>query len=242
MTGGVGNMQGSLAEYAAVDARLISRKPAGLSFREAAALPLAFVTAYSGVVDRARLAAGSTVLVHGGAGGVGSVAVQLAAARGGHVFSTVSAKDFEVVRRLGATPIDYRAKTVAEYVAEHTQGRGFDLVVDNVGGGTLDASFAAVKHFGHVVSALGWGTHALAPLSFREATYSGVFTLHPLLTGEGREHVGETLREACELVDRGKLKPLVDDRVFQLDAASVEAAYELVATGAARGKVVVSVG
>jgi NADPH2:quinone reductase len=66
---------------------------------------------------------------------------------------------------------------VADYVAQHTAGRGFDLIYDTVGGATLDASFQAVARFGHVVSALGWGTHALAPLSFRAATYSGVFTL-----------------------------------------------------------------
>ena len=73
-------------------------------------------------------------------------------------------------------------------VARYTDGRGFDVIYDTVGGATLDASFNAVRRFGHVVSALGWGTHALAPLSFRAATYSGVFTLLPLLTREGRAH------------------------------------------------------
>src|SRR6266436_3711767 len=67
--------------------------------------------------------------------------------------------------------------SVEDYVTVHTGGRGFDIVYDTVGGATLDASFNAVCRFGHVVSALGWGTHALAPLSFRAASYSGVFTL-----------------------------------------------------------------
>jgi NADPH2:quinone reductase len=186
MTGGVGGLQGSLAQYASVDADLLALKPSNLSMREAAALPLAFITAYSGIVDRAHLQAGQTVLVHGGAGGVGYVSVQLALALGAKVFTTVSERDRSVVEALGATPIDYRAQPVAQYVQSATDGAGFDLVVDTVGGATLDASFTAVKHFGHVVSALGWGTHALAPLSFREATYSGVFTLHALLSGEGR--------------------------------------------------------
>ena len=63
------------------------------------------------------------------------------------------------------------------YVAEHTGGRGFDLVYDTGGGAVLDASFVAVRQFGHVVSCLGWGSHALAPLSFKGGTYSGGFTL-----------------------------------------------------------------
>ncbi len=122
----------------------------------------------------------------------------------------------------------------------HTQGEGFDLVVDTVGGATLDASFASVKHFGHVVSALGWGTHALAPLSFREASYSGVFTLYPLLTGKHRAHHGEMLREAARMTESGKLRPVVDPRRFSLETA--EAAYELVLSGTAQTKVVVEVG
>jgi len=237
MTGGVGGIQGSLAQYAAVDAALLARKPRNLSMREAAALPLAFITAYAGIVDRAHLGAGQTVLVQGGAGGVGHIAVQLARALGASVFATASAKDLDLVAELGATPIDYRAQTVEQYVAELTQGEGFDLVVDTVGGPTLDASFAAVRHFGHVVSALGWGTHALAPLSFREATYSGVFTLYPLLTGKLRAHHGEMLAEATRLAESGQLRPVVDPRRFTMVQA--EQAYEVVAGGTARAKIVV---
>ncbi len=239
MTGGVGGIQGSLAQYAAVDARLLARKPANLSMHEAAALPLAFITAYAGIVDRARLQRGQTVLVQGGAGGVGHVAVQLAAALGGRVFATASAGKQDTVRHLGAVPIDYTSTSVDAYVAAHTAGEGFDLVVDTVGGATLDASFAAVRHFGHVVSALGWGTHALAPLSFREATYSGVFTLYPLLTGKLRAHHGEMMSEATRLVEQNQLKPLVDARRFTL--ATAEQAYAAVTDGSAQAKIVVEI-
>jgi NADPH2:quinone reductase len=165
--------------------------------------------------------------------------VQLACALGGVVWATASERDREVVSRLGATPIDYRKQTVEQYVESCTQGEGFDLVVDTVGGATLDASFAAVKHFGHVVSALGWGAHALAPLSFREATYSGVFTLHPLLTGKYRSHHGEILREATRLAEAGQLVPRVDPRRFDLHSAEV--AYEALADGTASGKLVVEI-
>src|SRR5206468_12006960 len=119
-----------------------------------------------------------------------------------------------LIERLGAVAIDYREKTVEQYVAEYTDGRGFDVVYDTGGGAVLDASFASVKRFGHVVSCLGWGNHALAPLSFRAATYSGVFTLLPMLTGEGRAHHGDILRQAARLADDGKIRPRLDPRRF----------------------------
>ncbi|MFI6565207.1 zinc-dependent alcohol dehydrogenase family protein [Streptomyces sp. NPDC050534] len=239
LTGGVGDLQGSLAEFAAVDARLVARKPAALSMREAAVLPLAVITAWEGLVDRARVRTGQRVLVHGGAGGVGSVAVQIAVARGAEVFATASAAKADIVRRLGAVPIDYKTP-VAEYVAEHTAGAGFDIVYDTVGGQVLDASFEAVRTYtGHVVSALGWGTHALAPLSFKGATYSGVFTLLPLLTGQGREHHGAILREAAALADEGKLRPLMDQHSY--DLSTVAEAHRAVESGMAKGKVVIDI-
>jgi len=239
MTGGVGGIQGSLAQYAVVDAALLAPKPRNLTMREAAALPLAFVTAYSGIVDRAKVQAGQTVLVQGGAGGVGHVAVQLARAYGAEVFATASTNNLQTLVGLGATPIDYTAQSVDDYVARHTRGEGFDLVVDTVGGVTLDASFGAVKHFGHVVSALGWGTHVLAPLSFREATYSGVFTLYPLLTGKHRAHHGEMLRESTRLAEAGLLKPILDAQAYTLESAA--AAYDAMQSGSTRGKVTVSI-
>jgi NADPH:quinone reductase-like Zn-dependent oxidoreductase len=91
-----------------------------------------------------------------------------------------------------------------------------------------------------VVSALGWGTHALAPLSFRAASYSGVFTLLPLLTGEGREHHGEILGEAKKLVDAGKIRPRIDPRRFTLQ--TVEEAYRAIEAGGTSGKIVVEIG
>ena len=239
MTGGVGGVQGSLAEFAAVDAALLAPKPSNLSMREAAALPLIFITAWEGLVDRAKVQAGQKVLVHGGAGGVGHVAVQLARARGAELFATGSAKSAAYIKELGAIPIDYTKETVEDYVTRYTGGRGFDVIYDTVGGATLDASFSAVKRFGHVVSALGWGTHALAPLSFRAASYSGVFTLLPLLTGEGRAHHGDILREATRLVEAGKLRPRLDARRFSLN--NVADAHAAVETQSADGKIVVDI-
>jgi len=239
MTGGVGGIQGSLAEFAAVDAALLAPKPSNLTMREAAALPLIFITAWEGLVDRAQVQAGQKVLIHGGAGGVGHIAVQLARSFGAEVFATGSAKNLTLIEWLGAIPIDYRTTTVEDYVAQYTGGRGFDLIYDTVGGTTLDASFVAVRRFGHVVSALGWGTHALAPLSFRAATYSGVFTLLPLLSGEGRAHHGDILRNASRLVQVGKLRPRLDPRRFTL--SGVNEAHAAIKDQTAKGKVVVDI-
>ena len=237
MVGGVGGLQGTLAELVAVDADLLAHKPRNLSMREAAALPLITITAWEGLVDRAKVHAGQTVLVHAGAGGVGSVAVQIAKAYGAEVFATVSAEKKKIVEGFGATAIDYRELSVEEYVAAKTGGEGFDVVYDTVGGATLDASFVAVKRYtGHVVSCLGWGTHALAPLSFRGASYSGVFTLMPLLTGNSRAHHGKILMEAAKLVEAGKLRPLMSEQRFS--AEEIGAAHAAVEAGVV-GKVVV---
>jgi len=239
MTGGVGGLQGSLAEYAAVDADLLAKKPANLSMREAASLPLNVITAWEGLIDRAKVQPGQTVLVQGGAGGVGHIVLQLAKAFGARTFGTGSSADsLATIASLGAASIDYGVEPVADTVAKHTAGRGFDIVYDTAGGTSLDNSFTAVARFGHVVSALGWGPHALAPLSFKAATYSGVFTLLPLLTGEGRAHHGEILTEAAKLIEAGVLKPRLDSVPYSL--ADIGAAHEAVSGGTARGKVVVS--
>ncbi|MBU3078078.1 zinc-dependent alcohol dehydrogenase family protein [Sphingomonas quercus] len=239
MTGGVGGHQGSLAEFAAVEAALLAPKPARLSMREAAAVPLVFITAWEGLVDRVGVQPGQTVLVQGGAGGVGHMAIQIAAARGARVYATDHARRAAFLESLGATAID-RAMAVEDYVALHTGGRGFDVVYDTVGGPVLDASFRAVARFGHVVSALGWGTHALAPLSFRAATYSGVFTLLPLLTGEGRAHHGEIMREAARMADAGLLVPRLDEHRYTLD--HVADAHAAIEQRTAQGKLVIEIG
>ncbi len=239
MVGGVGGRQGTLAEFVLADADLLARKPKNLSMREAAAMPLSVMTAWEGLVDRARVHAGEKVLVHAGAGGVGHIAVQLARALGAEVFATVSPDKTQIVEDYGATPIDYRSVSVEDYVAAHTGGEGFDIVYDTVGGATLDASFAAVKRYtGHAVSCLGWGSHSLAPLSFRGATYSGVFTLLPLLTGEGRTHHGEILAKATALAEAGKLRPLLNQQRFS--TADIAPAHALVESGSL-GKVVVEI-
>jgi NADPH2:quinone reductase len=237
MVGGVGGLQGTLSEFVVASTDHIAMKPKSLSMREAAALPLITITAWEGLVDRAKVHEGQKVLVQAGAGGVGHIVVQLAKAFGAEVFATVSADKRHVVEAFGTTAIDYHSLSTEQYVALYTEGQGFDVIYDTVGGATIDASFGAVKRYtGHVVSCLGWSAHSLAPLSFRGATYSGVFTLLPLLTGVGQAHHGMILREAATLADAGKLKPLLHERRFSVQ--EIDAAYSLVKSGAL-GKVVI---
>lgn len=225
LSGGVGGHQGALAGYQAVDARLLATAPANLNAREAAALPLVVITAWEGLVDRAKVHADQSVLVIG-AGGVGLAAIQIAQVRGATVTAVDSAGRREIVERLGARFIDREAAI----------GEIFDVVYDTVG--ALDVAFGAVSRNGHVVSSFGWGSVALGPLSFKAASYSGVFTLLPLLTGEGRDAHGEILRQATALVEAGRLAPRLDPRRFALDA--VDAAFAALA-GPADGKVVVEI-
>lgn len=239
MTGGVGGLQGSLAEFAAVDADLIALKPRNLSMRDAAALPLIAITAWEGLEDRTQVKPGQKVLVIGGGGGVGHIAVQMAVAAGADVYAVDGGSKADYISSIGATPIDYGVATVEDYVARHTNGRGFDIVYDTIGGKGLDAAFQAVAKFGHVVTSLGWGTHSLAPLSFKGASYSGVFTLAPLLTGEDRAHHGEILKQIAARVEAGALMPRLDPHPFCL--AEVGDAYRLLENREAEGKVVVEI-
>jgi len=240
MTGGVGDSPGSLAEYALVDSALLAKKPGNFTMKEAAAVPLIFITAWEGLVDRAHVRAGQKVLIHGGAGGVGHMAIQIAKKFGAEVFTIVSIGDIERVEKLGAIAIDRNKFQPEQYLKSMTAGEGFDIVYDTVGGTVLDQSFHLVKRYtGQVVRCLGWGEHNLSPLSFLGASYSGVFTLLPLLTGEGRAHHGEILSEATKMADANQLKVFVDPRKFTLD--NLEDAHALLDSGSKTGKIVIDI-
>jgi NADPH:quinone reductase-like Zn-dependent oxidoreductase len=162
--------------------------------------------------------------------------VQIALAFGAKVYATVSPNKRALIEEIGVISID-RNQAVEAYVENCAGGEGFDIIYDTLGGAVLDASFAAAKRYsGHVVSCLGWGTHALAPLSFRAATYSGVFTLLPLLSGVGRTHHGEILRAISNLAEKNQLRPLLAAEQFSRN--DIAGAYDLVAKGS-KGKVVV---
>jgi len=239
LAGGVLGLQGTLAEYTAVDADLLAKKPNNLTMKEAAGIPLVLLTAWEGLIDRAKVKKGDKVLVHAGAGGVGHMVVQLAKIFGAEVYATVSSQKADIVKGFGATPIDYKTETVEDYVKKYTDGKGFDIIYDTVGGQSLDESFSAIRHYGQIASCYAFGTHALATGSLRSASLHGVFVLHPMIGNEGRKHHGDILKETTKLIEEGKLKPLIDPRKFTLDNAME--AHTAVSDGSSVGKIVIDI-
>ncbi len=237
--GGIRGFGGALAEFMACDADLMAPQPGSMG-AEAAALPLVSITAWEGIVDRARTGPGDKVLVHAGTGGVGHVALQIARARGAEVFATVSGPEkAAIVEMLGATAINYRENSVADYVEQHTGGVGFDIVYDTIGGDTLSASLTAARLNGTVVSCQINSNQDLTPMHQKGLNLYGVFILIPMLHGPGRARHGEILREVAKLVDRDDLAPLIDEERFRLE--EVAAAHARLESGQAIGKVLVEV-
>lgn len=237
--GGLADLQGALAEYMLADARLIAHKPKSLSMREAAALPLVGITAYEGL-QRAGAKAGQKILVHGGAGGVGHIAVQLARHFGADVYATGSGKQqMKVINEFDATAIDFKTEKVADYVAQHTGGAGFDVVFDSVGGANLSNSFAAAALNGQVATTVSLLELDLTPAHFKGLSLHVVFMLIPMLYDHKRETHGAILAELAKIVNAGALRPLLDATRFGLD--DVAKAYDRLASGQAIGKVVVDV-
>ncbi|WP_170362029.1 zinc-dependent alcohol dehydrogenase family protein [Ruegeria arenilitoris] len=235
--GGLMDLPGTLAEYMNADARLIARKPKSLSMREAAALPLVGITAYEGLT-RAGVGDGQTVLVQGGAGGVGHVAVQIARHLGATVSATGRGADqMALIEGLSARPLDFTTQKVEDYVAAHTDGVGFDVVFDSVGGPNMTNSFAAAKLNGHVASTVAMVEIDLTPAHFKGLSLHVVFMLIPMMHDVGRQTHGDILKTLANLADAGGLKPIVDEHKFGW--ADVGAAYAHLTSGAAVGKVVV---
>jgi NADPH:quinone reductase len=237
--GGLANLPGTLAEYIVADARLMARKPSNLSMRAAAALPLVGITAYEGL-QRAGIKAGQKVLVHGGSGGVGHVALQLARHFGAAVYATGGGDvQLELIQSLGATAINYRSEAVADYVNQHTAGAGFDIVFDSVGGANMTNSFAAAALNGHVASTVAMVELDLTQAHFRGLSLHVVFMLIPMLHNYRREQHAAILQALTAIVETGGLTPVLDDSQFTLEQIGL--AHQRLASGKAMGKIVVSV-
>ena len=239
--GGVKGCPGALAEYVLADARLLAPKPRNLSLEDAAALPLVAITAWDGLFDKAGLAGEEQrVLVYGGTGGVGHIALQLAKAAGCIVHATASTETKRnAVRDLGADEaVDYRQFTVEEIVETFTAGAGYDLVFDSVGGDNVVSCFTAAKRNGTVVSINTRCTADLAPLHQKSLSLHVVFMLIPMLFNENRGRHGEILRELSALVEAEKVRPLI--HAERLKIPEVARAHQILEAGEAIGKIVLT--
>ncbi|MER6393251.1 NADP-dependent oxidoreductase [Streptomyces sp. CA-243310] len=211
---------GAYAEYVTAPARHFARKPASLDHVEAAALPLAALTAWQALVDTAGVSAGQRVLVHAAAGGVGHLAVQIAKARGAYVIGTASAAKHALLRDLGADEvIDYRTADFEDVVSD------IDVVIDAMGGDHGQRSLKVLKPGGHLVTLPGPdGLPADA-----EGVHATWLLVEPDLKG---------LEGIAALVEQGLLKPLVDT-VLPLEQAAK--AHEIGERGRTTGKIVLTV-
>jgi NADPH2:quinone reductase len=193
--------QGSYAEYHVAAESIIARKPASLSHLEAASLSLVGGTVWEALTVRAVLRVGESILIHGGAGGVGHVAIQVAKAMGARVFTTVREANADFVRSLGAdVVIDYTQEDYVEAIMRETAGHGVDVVFDTIGGDTLSRSADALAQLGRVVSIVDIAQpQNLVQAWGKNASYHFVFT---------RQNRGK-LDELSALVERGQLRPHV---------------------------------
>jgi NADPH:quinone reductase-like Zn-dependent oxidoreductase len=213
---------GGYAEYVAVPAIEVAHKPRTLDYVQAAALPIAMLTAWQTLLDEAQLETGQTVLIHGAAGGVGSMAVQLAKWRGAQVIGTASAQNLAFLRELGADRvIDYTTTRFETIV------RDVDVVLDTVGGETLDRSWTTLKPSGMLISIVDDPSPATA------AAHGVQQRLVILQTPSGQR-----LAQIARLVDAGHLKPIVST---VLPLHQVGQAHRLIESRHTRGKIVLQV-
>lgn len=236
--GGLAELPGTLAEFIAADAHLIAHKPRNLSMREAAAVPLVGITALEGL-QRAGVSTGQRVLIHGGCGGVGHVAVQLAKQLGAEVFATGSRDAaLQAIRDMGATPINYRSAEVHDYVWAHTGGAGFDVVYDTVGGANILKSFEAAALNGQVITTVSRLELDLSLAHFKGLSIHVVFMLIPMIHNHQRQAHHEMLKYIARVCETGGYMPLLDPSEFSI--TDVDQAHAHLANGNAMGKVVMA--
>jgi NADPH:quinone reductase len=215
---------GSYAEWHVADVDLVARKPHNINHLEAASLTLVGGTVWEALVTRAQLTVQETILIHGGAGGVGTVAIQLAKAMGARVLTTARRSNHAFVRSLGADEaIDHTSDDYVSAVAELTQGQGVNVVFDTIGGDTLTRSALALADAGRVVSIVDTAQpQNLIEAWGKNAAYHFVFT---------RQNRGK-LDALTNLVERGLIKPVIG---AVLPLARVGEAHELLEGGSSRG-------
>jgi NADPH2:quinone reductase len=220
--------QGTYAEYHVEDAEIVVKKPAHLTFEEAASLPLAGMTAWDAIVTFFQTKPGDTVLIHAGAGGVGSLAVQMAKAAGARVLATGRKENEALIRSLGADEvIDYRTVKFEDEVNRLTGGRGVDAAYDTVGGDTVTRSIGCVRPYGK-----------LATITSIEGSINGMQSRNQTLYFGFMERTEPKIRALATLAERKQIRPLVDS-VFPLE--QVADAHRKIEAGGMKGKIVIRI-
>ena len=240
--GGVGGTPGTYAEHAVIPAALAVKVPDAVSLEDAAAIPLVFITGWEAMVERAKVGVGDRVLIHGGAGGTGQMATQIACANGARVVTTVSSPQKAALsRRAGAErTIDYRSEDFVAAVMAWSEGQGVRAVLDNIGGDGFLQSLKTIEPYGHIVTLMG------APGDLEDGTaYNGNLTIHNvmMLTPMWKGLQGHLLRQAnilrraMEWLESGKVFVHIQAR-FPLQQAA--AAHELLENERGSGKVILT--
>lgn len=220
--------QGTYAEYHIEDADIVVKKPAGLSFEEAASLPLAGMTAYDSIVSFFQTRPGDTVLIHAGAGGVGSLAVQLAHAAGARVIATGRKQNEKLIRSFGAHEvIDYRDVPFEDAVNELTKGKGVDAAYDTVGGDTVTRSINCVRPYGKIATIVNI-----------EGSVNGMQSRNQRLYFGFMERSAEKIRALALLAERGQIRPVIDS-IYPLK--EVADAHRKIESGGMKGKIVLKI-
>ena len=223
-----GNPHGTYAEYTPVPAGIVAKKPKNLSFAGAAAIPLAGGTAWEAVVRRLAVRPGETVLVMGGAGGVGSFAVQFAKAAGAYVIATASAENLPVLKELGADlTLDYRGPW-AEEVLKATEGQGVDAAFETAGESLVERVIPVVRPFGRIAT-------ILPP----QGNLSGLYTKNQTLYGVFLTRERKRLLEMRPLFERGLARPLIAE-VLPFSLENLRKAHARMDSGHGRGKIVLT--
>lgn len=212
---------GSLAEFTTMKTSSIARKPKNLNHVDAASLPLVGSSAIQVLEEHIKLKSGQKILIHGGAGGIGSIAIQVAKSIGAYIATTVGTDSIEFVKKLGADEaIDYKTQKFENILKD------FDAVFDTVGGKTAEKSFKVLKSGGVIVSMLGAPNPELA----KQYSVTAI--------GQNTRVNNKTLARLTELVENGAVKPQVD-KAFPLEEA--KEAFEYFENGHTRGKVVLKI-
>jgi NADPH2:quinone reductase len=243
--GGLGDEPGNYAEYTTLHEDHCAAKPTNLGFAEAAALPLVFITAWEALTERSHLRAGQAVLVHGGAGGVGHVAIQLARHMDARVAATVSdERKAEIAQEFGAEKIiDYKVQDFVQETLAWTEGKGAGVVLDTVGGDTFLRSLDAIHIGGKLVTILGTPLSAsdVQKARLRNLSLCYELMLTPQILGLHDERIRQRkiLEQAARLVEREELHVLVSHRLPLAEAAE---AHRLLEKGGMAGKIVLTMG